>query len=91
MKKISFDANEKTLSMIDELAKIESLSRSKILNAILFVGVVSHTNAIVKEWAHMKKDGMKDLVHKENEKEIEEVMKKLEKFRKKWGIDKCEQ
>ena len=86
-KKISCDINEKTLSMVDELTEIQKLSRSKILNVLLFAGVVTHTNSTIAEWKRMKKDGMKDLVHKENEKEIEEVIKKIEMFKKKWLID----
>lgn len=87
-KKISCDINEKTLNMVDELAKIQNLSRSKILDVLLFAGVVTHINSTIEEWNRMKKDGLKDLVHKENEKEIEEVIKKIEKFKKKWAIDK---
>ena len=87
-KKISFDINERTLNMVDELAKIQGLSRSKILDILLFAGVEAHINSIIEEWNRMKKDGLKDLVHKENEKGIEEVIKKIDKFRKKWAIDR---
>ncbi|MEK6827686.1 MAG: hypothetical protein AABX99_04350 [Nanoarchaeota archaeon] len=86
-KKISYDINEKTLEMIDEMVKILGISRSQLLDSLMFSGIWAQTNFCLKEWERMKKDNLKDLVHKEKKEEIEKMMKKMEEFKKKWTID----
>lgn len=82
-KKISYNINEKTLEMIDDLAKTLGLNRTSVLDAIIFSGIKSQINYMIKNWEKIRKD--KDY---ENKKEkIDELLKKIKYFKKKWTID----
>ena len=80
-KKISHNINEKTLEMIDELAKITGNTRTNILDAVIFSGIKSQTNFMIKSWEGFKKD------KKYKEKIINDLLEKIRKFKKKWTID----
>ena len=82
-KKISHNINEKTLEMIDEMSKITGMTRTQMLDAILFSGVKAQTNFMIKSWEVFKKD--KKL--KAKREKIEELLGKLKKFKEKWTID----
>ena len=82
-KKISHNINEKTLEMIDEMSKITVMTRTQMLDAILFSGVKAQTNFMIKSWEVFKKDRKF-----ENQKvKIEELLGKMKEFKKKWTID----
>ena len=82
-KKISHNINEKTLEMIDELAKITGVGRTKILDGIILSGIKSQINYMIKTWELLKKDKK----FKDRKKRIEELLGKIEEFKKKWTID----
>lgn len=80
-KKISYDVNEKTLEMIDEMAGILEISRSKMMDALLISGILAHTNLAIEEW-----ESMKNQEDKNEKKRISEVVDKIKRFKKKWDI-----
>lgn len=82
-KKISYNINEKTLEMIDELANILGLTRTNILDSIIFSGIKSQTNYLIKTWEDMKK--IKE--HESKKEKIDELLKKIKEFKKKWTVD----
>ena len=82
-KKISHNINEKTLEMIDELAKITESDRTKILNAIIFSGIKSQTNFMIKEWENL----LKQREYKSKKKRIGGLLEKIKNFKKKWTIN----
>lgn len=82
-KKISYDINEKSLEMIDEMASIMGITRSKIFDALVFSGIKAQVNFNLKTWESMKKDKK----YEDRKWKIEELIKKLQNFKKKWTID----
>ena len=83
IKKISYNINEKTLEMIDELAKITEVDRTRILDAITFSGVKAQTNFLIKGWEKLRKDKK----FEDKKQKIDRLLKKIREFKKKWTID----
>jgi len=81
-KKISYNVNEKTLEMVDELAGILGASRSQMLDSLIVSGIWAHTTFSIKTWeSEKKKKEYRDRIEK-----IEEIIKKMKEFRKRWNI-----
>ena len=83
IKKISMNINKKTLEVIDDLTKIFETTRTQTIAAIIMSGLKAQTNYTEKTWKNMKKD--KNFVDKKRR--IEQKLRELEKFKKKWKID----
>ncbi|MFH1311562.1 MAG: hypothetical protein ABIH65_04110 [Nanoarchaeota archaeon] len=82
-KKISHNINEKTLEIIDEMAKITGMNRTQILDGIIMSGIKAQTNYNIKTWELLKKD--KEF--KDKKERIKELLGKIREFKKKWTID----
>lgn len=86
-KKISFDINEVNLEMVDELAKIFDIKRSKMLDVLIVSGLWGHVNLSIREWEDMKKRKTSEEYRRiENKKRIEKLIRDVKKFKKKWAI-----
>lgn len=80
-KKISYDINEKTLEMIDEMAGILEISRSKMMDVLLMSGILAHTNLAIEEW-----ESTKNQEDPSERGRINTIVDKIKKFKKKWDI-----
>lgn len=86
-KKISLDINEKNLEMIDELAKILGVKRSKVLDSLIICGVWADVKYCIQIWENMKKKKTsKEYKDKEKREKIEKLIGELKKFKKKWNL-----
>lgn len=82
MKKISLNMEKENLKMIDELAKITGNTRTELLSSIIYLGIKPQIEIIAKIWRNMKKDKK----YSKNIKNINECIKKIEEFKKKWDL-----
>ncbi len=80
-KKVSFNMNEMSLKMIDELRKIFGMNRTKTMGAIIFGGVKAQIEFTEKTWKEWIKEGKYD------KKLMEKKLSELIQFKKKWKID----
>lgn len=81
-KNVSCNLNERILEMVDEMAKILGASRSETLDVLIFSGLWAHTTFSIKTWESEKKK--KEYEGKRER--IEEVIRKIREFKKKWEI-----
>ncbi|MBS3076918.1 hypothetical protein J4233_01465 [Candidatus Pacearchaeota archaeon] len=83
-KKISMNVNEKYLEMIDELARIHDMDRTKIIEALIPAGIKFQTEFSEKTW----KKFLEDKEYSDKKELIKNKLKEIEQFKKKWAIDK---
>ena len=81
-KKISFNLDESTLMMIDELAKGTKTTRTMIINGLIGHGMKKFINVLHSEGTEMKKERKKD------PKKIDDLLSFLRQFEKKWYVNK---
>ena len=77
-KKISVNVEEKTLEILDDLAKLTEVNRTIILSTILGQGTPKFMQFLHDEWQKMERVGKGDA------KKIKELQKKLITIRAKW-------
>lgn len=80
-KKISINLDEDTLDFIDELSNITNTTRTTTIMSIIGHGMKEVVNSLEKALEKAKKESSKP-------EKAEASLKNLEKFRKKWNIDK---
>lgn len=79
-KKISLNIEEKTLDLVDDLAKITEANRTVILLTLIGQGISPLVQFLEKEWNRYEKE------KKADPKKIKEMKTKLASFKKKWNL-----
>ncbi len=80
-KKISLNFDVDTLEFIDELSKITNATRTTTIMSVLGFGMKSIVSSLESTWKKVKKDSPKP-------EKIDELLKQLADFKKKWQINK---
>lgn len=83
IKKVSFNINEKTLKMIDELKQVYETDRTNALGSIIMSGIKAQTSFTEKMW----KKWLKDKEFADRKKLLNKKIKEIEKFKKKWKVE----
>jgi len=79
IKKISLNLSKETLEKIDELSSIFKITRTLIIESIMRIGIKPYLEIIESANKKLKKE------YPEN-KELDLMLEKLQKFRTKWRI-----
>ena len=82
-KKISYDIDVDTLGMIDEFAEVTKLTRSEILDSVIYPGVRAQVETMLGMWKAL----IKDEKYREKQERIKELIKGVESYKKKWKFD----
>lgn len=80
-KKISINLDVDTLEFIDELSKITNTTRTTTIMSIIGCGMKDIVSSLEESLKKAKKESSKP-------EKVDHLLQKLEKFRKKWNIDK---
>ena len=80
-KKISLNLDVDTLEFVDELSKLTNVTRTTTIISIIGSGMKSIVVSLETSWKKAQKQSPKP-------EKIEELLKKLQKFKQKWHIDK---
>lgn len=81
-KKISLNFDMDTLEFIDDFSKITNTTRTTTIMSIIGFGMKASIESLESSWEKMKKEGKYD------KEKIGSLLKKLEKFKKKWKVNK---
>jgi hypothetical protein len=78
-KKISLDIDGTTLEIINDLTKLFETNRTTVITNLIIAGLNPRLSIIEEAWGKMKKN-------KFGEKKVNQKLKELDAFRKKWPI-----
>lgn len=83
IKKVSFNINEKTLQMVDELKRIYETDRTNTLGSLIMSGIkaqIEFTEKMWKKWLTDKEYSDKKIL-------IKKKLEEIKKFKNKWKVN----